>query len=418
MCPTDTNRPGETCVQPYVVPYLVRDFGFTESQRAMMLSSFTPGCTPNVALVVLPHHPTALAHSICVSDMLTMIPGGALAQVIGAKRMLTATGYGLGVLCAALPLAARGGHLAVCTIIALAGAMNGPFLPAHYQTKGACKSLPTCHSCFSSDVSSDAPAGAPNDASRAWAILIMTLGSTWATMVAGWITPLVAGRWGWRAVPYAYGSTILAVTFLWQLVAHESPQAMFSQVRDVPHSSNPRRCYSDRQTLLNDLCTEFSSHALAQLNALLHIAHVQRRVARAQIPTGSPAVVGDRMSGPQAEPKMKHELKRRKALSYDPRIVLVKPAIAMFTAQAAGMTISNGGGSSIIGAWAPTYYIDQLGVPMSQIGFYLTAPSESVPAISWYLSSRCLSIVPARSESIVCGTDITFAFLVARTIAV
>jgi hypothetical protein len=40
------------------------------------------------------------------------------------------------------------------------------------------------------------------------------------------------------------------------------------------------------------------------------------------------------------------------------------------------MTISNGGGSSIIGAWAPTYYIDVLGVPMSQVGLYLTAPSK------------------------------------------
>lgn len=74
-------------------------------------------------------------------DMLTMIPGGALAQMIGAKRMLTTTGYGLGVLCSLLPLAARGGHLAVCAIIVLAGAMNGPFLPAHYQTKGACTSV-------------------------------------------------------------------------------------------------------------------------------------------------------------------------------------------------------------------------------------------------------------------------------------
>jgi len=100
---------------------------------------------------------------------------------------------------------------------------------------------------------------------------------------------------------------------------------------------------------------------------------MQKRLTRAQPPTGSPAAVGDRMSAPQAEPKAKS----RKKPSYDPRIVLVKPAIAMFTAQAAGMTISNGGGSSIIGAWAPTYYIDQLGVPINQIGVYLTAPSES-----------------------------------------
>ena len=105
----------------------------------------------------------------------------------------------------------------------------------------------------------------------------------------------------------------------------------------------------------------------------MFIARAKKRVAQVQIPTGSPAAVGDRMSAPQAEPKAK--LSKRP--SYDPRIVLVKPAIAMFTAQAAGMTISNGGGSSIIGAWAPTYYIDQLGVPMNQIGVYLTAPSES-----------------------------------------
>ena len=174
--------------------------------------------------------------------MLTMIPGGALAQMIGAKRMLTLTGYGLGALCALLPLAARGGHLAVCAIITLAGAMNGPFLPAHYQTKGACEQpaaiLPHCYAATAATAATaarthqnvNAPTGAPNDASRAWAILIMTLGSTWATMVAGWVTPFVAGRFGWRAVPYVYGSTILAVTVLWQAVAHDSPQAMFSQV--------------------------------------------------------------------------------------------------------------------------------------------------------------------------------------------
>ena len=147
--------------------------------------------------------------------------------------MLTATGYGLGVLCSLLPLAARGGHLAVCAIIVLAGAMNGPFLPAHYQTKGACTSAASVQqppTVLYSAAGGIVLAGAPNDASRAWAILIMTLGSTWATMVAGWITPFVAGRWGWRAVPYVYGSSILAVTALWQTVAHESPQAMLSQV--------------------------------------------------------------------------------------------------------------------------------------------------------------------------------------------
>eukprot|EP01052_Picozoa_sp_SAG31_P031110 SAG31_NODE_3265_length_4480_cov_19.931066_4_plen_93_part_00 len=68
----------------------------------------------------------------------------------------------------------------------------------------------------------------------------------------------------------------------------------------------------------------------------------------------------------------------------------------MILAQTAGMTISNGGGASILGeillrkspfhqtfevvlhvskgAWAPTYYTQALGVPLSKIGVYLTWP--------------------------------------------
>ena len=42
---------------------------------------------------------------------------------------------------------------------------------------------------------------APRDATRSFAILIMTLGSTWSTMVAAWLTPPLAGWAGWRAVP-------------------------------------------------------------------------------------------------------------------------------------------------------------------------------------------------------------------------
>lgn len=267
--------------------------------------------------------------------MLTMIPGGALTQLTGAKSMLTITGYAIGGLIMLLPLAARGGHLAICGIIAACGFMNGPFLPGHYQIKGA---------------------WAPHDASRAWAILIMTLGSTWATMVAGWLTPFIAGRWGWRAVPFVYGGTIIATTAVWQACAYDSPVAMFSKAR-------------------------------ARLDP---------------IPTGSPAAVGDRMSAPRAEPKVVPRPKAR----YDARIVTVKPAIAMIGAQAAGMAISNGGGSSIIGAWAPTYYIDVLGVPMSQVGVYLSAPmlvafvgKVFVAAYESWLRKRGTSLLSIRKIS-------------------
>ena len=117
-----------------------------------------------------------------IADMLTMIPGGALTQFTGAKAMLSLTGYAIGGLIMLLPLAARGGHLAVCAIIALAGAMNGPFLPAHYQVKGA---------------------WAPHDTSRAWAILF---GATGFELVSTYYMHLAKGF----SVP---GPAALAVIF-------------------------------------------------------------------------------------------------------------------------------------------------------------------------------------------------------------
>ena len=39
------------------------------------------------------------------------------------------------VFTAMLPLAARGGHLAVCAALACVGVFNGPFLPAHYKVR-------------------------------------------------------------------------------------------------------------------------------------------------------------------------------------------------------------------------------------------------------------------------------------------
>ena len=79
-------------------------------------------------------------------------------------------------------------------------------------------------------------------------------------------------------------------------------------------------------------------------------------------------ICGAERPGGEAEAQQKERPK------YDPRIVLVRPAIAMIASQTAGMSISNGGGASILGAWAPTYYTEHLGVPLERIGLYLSAP--------------------------------------------
>ena len=76
-------------------------------------------------------------------------------------------------------------------------------------------------------------------------------------------------------------------------------------------------------------------------------------------------ICGAERPGGEAEAQQKERPK------YDPRIVLVRPAIAMIASQTAGMSISNGGGASILGAWAPTYYTEHLGVPLEQAIYYI-----------------------------------------------
>ena len=270
---------------PYVVPFLVREFGFSEDQRAMMLSSFTPGY------------------------ILTMIPGGVLTQLIGNKRMLSTTGYAIAALILLLPSAPKFGHLVVCATLALMGAMNGPFLPAHYGVKGK---------------------WAPHDASRSWAILVMTLGSTWATMVASWVTPWLSARLGWRRVPYIYGVFIGSMTILWHYAGANSP-AILPRRRSQPLSASP--------PLVAGKAGAVATAAAATTTTTTTMTTTSTTMKR---PVPVESTQSSSPPSSSVETATVGTLAAPSSAASQWQLVTVAPAVAMIGAQTAGMTISNG----------------------------------------------------------------------------
>ena len=84
----------------------------------------------------------------------------------------------------------------------------------------------------------------------------MTLGSTWSTMVAAWLTPPLAGWAGWRAVPYVFGSTIMGMSLLWQICGAERPGA------EAEAQQKERRKMLDLRQLLKQKLKMAGDHKL------------------------------------------------------------------------------------------------------------------------------------------------------------
>eukprot|EP01047_Picozoa_sp_COSAG01_P094418 COSAG01_NODE_25337_length_747_cov_1.103236_1_plen_115_part_01 len=90
---------------PPLVPFVVREFAFTQGQEALLLSAFFQGY------------------------LLTQVPGGWASQKWGAKLIATLNLSGNGVLLL-LPLAARGGSRAMAACLCLVGMCQGPLVPS------------------------------------------------------------------------------------------------------------------------------------------------------------------------------------------------------------------------------------------------------------------------------------------------
>ena len=93
---------------PYIVPFIAQEYGFTERQRANLLTAFTAG------------------YITC------QVPGGYIAEALGPKFVLLCNNIGLVALLALLPKLATAGPWAVWCAMAGVGVLQGP----HSESRG------------------------------------------------------------------------------------------------------------------------------------------------------------------------------------------------------------------------------------------------------------------------------------------
>lgn len=164
---------------PSVVPFLVREYGLTDLQRAGLLASFTPGY------------------------VLTQIPGAPLTARFGPVNMLCFNNVGSCVALLALPAAAATSARMVWLCFASMGVMQGLFIaPQAALTTN----------------------WVPRGPERPLGVYIVRLGGNLAKLLASGLTPLLcSSRFGWRAVPWVYGGGVLLYVVLFKLLARDSP---------------------------------------------------------------------------------------------------------------------------------------------------------------------------------------------------
>eukprot|EP01052_Picozoa_sp_SAG31_P022920 SAG31_NODE_1850_length_7082_cov_7.264786_3_plen_451_part_00 len=182
---------------PSVVPFLVREFNFTDQQRAGLLGAFVPGY------------------------VLTQIPGAPLTGKFGPVAMLCFNNIGSCVALLMLPAAAasRFGNAAVWLCFATLGIMQGLFIaPQAAMTSN----------------------WVPQGPERPLGVFIIRLGGNLAKLLASALTPILcASRIGWRAVPWVYGGGVMLYLVIFRILARDSPHSVSHKLRRPEKQRSP-----------------------------------------------------------------------------------------------------------------------------------------------------------------------------------
>ena len=165
-------------VVPYLVPFMVADFRFSEPQRAALLGCFTPGY------------------------VVTQIPSGWFAARFGAKALVAANCAGIAGLMMLLPAAAASGFPAAAACLVSLGMVQGGFSVGQNMMKAQ---------------------WLPRGAERAWALLVIGYGTTLSKNLASLATPWLAAVFGWRTAARVYATGALVYAAVWLLLAREHP---------------------------------------------------------------------------------------------------------------------------------------------------------------------------------------------------
>ena len=332
---------------PFIVPYLCNDFGFSEPQRAMLLNAFTPGY------------------------VMLQIPAGWFAARWGAKRLVTTHCLAIAGLLLLLPSLARRGAWAAAACIFAFGLAQAPFSVGSNIAKAN---------------------WVPTGKERAWALMLISLGTTLSKNVSSFLTPWLSGRRGWRSVTTSYALGVAAFAGAWQLLASEHPKK--PAVRPVLAPAAPAASPS-RGAIAHFVKAKAERLPEAERRFFLEAAerlcwsdgewreHSGKRWAdgRWQDQPAEPA----RKRGEREDDQrtVQFDIERP-----DPgeeagekigiwRLLLSAPTVANILNHMQHDMHE----FQVLAAWAPTYYNQVLGVPLAQVGSYTLWPMVcAIPA--------------------------------------
>lgn len=136
--------------------------------------------------------------------VLGMTPSGVLCRIFGAKNVLSIGLLGNAAAMALLPLVVVRGVYTTSALLVVKGLCQSCLESTHTTLKRCW--MPQCLG-----------------PERVWAVRVTRWGQFLGQMAASLTTPLIASRFGWRAVPLSFGCATGLYTLLWHTTAAETP---------------------------------------------------------------------------------------------------------------------------------------------------------------------------------------------------
>ena len=133
-----------------------------------------------------------------------MTPSGVLCRIFGAKNVLSVGLLGNAATMALLPLVAVRGVYPTSALLVIKGLCQSCLESTHTTLKRCW--MPRCLG-----------------PERVWAVRVTRWGQFLGQMAASLITPWVANRFGWRAVPLSFGCATGLYTLVWHAAFAETP---------------------------------------------------------------------------------------------------------------------------------------------------------------------------------------------------
>ena len=301
---------------PFIVPFIVQEFGYSESARAMLLNCFTPGY------------------------VLLQIPAGWFAARWGAKRLISCQCLVISAVLVALPAAARRGAWGAAACIFAFGLAQAPFSVGSNIAKAN---------------------WVPTGKERAWALMLISLGTTLSKNISSVITPWLSGRSGWRAVTAAYAAGVGAFVLAWQLLASEHPKKAITT--PPPSPSRPAVPLRPETTTARAAAAARVADADAvALSPSRSLLPPTSRLRKQHTPAQDDATKLQDAPAENVEDKIE-QISIWRLLGAAPTManILNHMQHDMHEFQ-------------VLGAWAPTYYNQVLGVALADVGKYTVWP--------------------------------------------